>query len=73
MNDNNFNILFEKIGHIEATQAGIYHLLERIEANASHFETRLHKVEKQAVRLLTICGICAFLITAGLSYLSKII
>jgi hypothetical protein len=72
MNDNNFNILFEKIGRIEATQAGIYRLLERVEQSASHTETRLHKVEKQAVRLMTLSGVCAFIFTLSFSLLTKI-
>jgi hypothetical protein len=71
MNENNFNILFEKIGHIEATQKGIYRLLERIEDNAQQVETRLQNVEKQAVRLMTLSGICAFIVTSGSTLIAK--
>lgn len=73
MSDTNFNILFEKIGHIEASQAGIQRSLERIEEHSFGFEKRLRRVENQTTRLITLSGICACLITLGVSILTKII
>jgi len=66
----NFNILFEKIGHIEASQNNTYRLLERIEAHGTSFEKRLQKVERQTTRLVTISSLCACLITITLGLLT---
>lgn len=67
MNDNNFNVLFERIGRIEATQSGIYKLLERIEEQSKKSEERLLHVESQTSKLMTMSSLCACFITLVIS------